>query len=367
MITRKVYSNDKWFFHHFGFDETVDSVYKNIVVKHNSNTNVEIISNLNKRSFNAGLFNLRSPSDYVNLPKKGNGKFHIIHGYGVKPGKFSINDIVTNQNNEAFDGATFQAASNFNCLEFPSTKSTASHGISNYACDLTQGPLTAIVAPASILYRNYFYPHDGKIGQIDSEIELLKRTPIPITHGKATISKSQEKLLKKSNFDWTNEDNYLVGVHENCQVTTNRADPPNGTGPNHDYFQESEPGRISHQVYASSFNFRTLVVKSDFTFGIVRNLLRSEYKSTILAALDHSIRYPGRKGSNKCVLTFVGGLAFGNPIELICKAITDNEKVIMDSGLNVYINCFDEYAFSQAYPHLKDLMLKTGGKIIEAI
>merc|ERR1719456_1479177 len=52
--------------------------------------------------------------------------------------------------------ALFQAASQFNCLEFPSQRCTPEGGIAKYAFDHTQGPACAIACAAGTVVRNYF-------------------------------------------------------------------------------------------------------------------------------------------------------------------------------------------------------------------
>ena len=42
--------------------------------------------------------------------------------------------------------------------------------------DKTQGPYAAIACGPSVVYRNYFVPHNGEIGQLNSEINLLDET-----------------------------------------------------------------------------------------------------------------------------------------------------------------------------------------------
>jgi len=68
-------------------------------------------------------------------------------------------------------GATFQVASQFNCLEFVGPSVVPEQGVTGYAADRTQGPCCAIACGAATVYRNYFY--DG--GQTrDRQIENLR-------------------------------------------------------------------------------------------------------------------------------------------------------------------------------------------------
>ena len=55
-------------------------------------------------------------------------------------------------------GATFQAASQFNCLEFPSPRTVPEAGVTSYVWDRTQGPACAVACAAATAYRNYLVP-----------------------------------------------------------------------------------------------------------------------------------------------------------------------------------------------------------------
>lgn len=54
------------------------------------------------------------------------------------------------------------------------------------------------------------------IGQLEYEVNLLERTPIPVIHGKAILKGQFPELTKselfqnKEIFDYTNEDNYEI-------------------------------------------------------------------------------------------------------------------------------------------------------------
>ena len=62
-------------------------------------------------------------------------------------------------------GALFQAASQFNLLEMASPDVTPEQGVGIYEGDHTQGPACAVAAGAGTIYRNYFAPVSGQIGQ----------------------------------------------------------------------------------------------------------------------------------------------------------------------------------------------------------
>ena len=67
--------------------------------------------------------------------------------------------------NPANAGAVFQVASQFNLLEMVDPSVTPEQGVGIYERDRTQGPACAIAAGAGTIYRNYFVPVGGAIGQ----------------------------------------------------------------------------------------------------------------------------------------------------------------------------------------------------------
>ena len=64
-----------------------------------------------------------------------------------------------------YAGALFQVASQFNALEMTGPHVTPEHGVTRYQHDATQGPACAIAAGAATIYRNYFVPVGGGVGQ----------------------------------------------------------------------------------------------------------------------------------------------------------------------------------------------------------
>ena len=62
-------------------------------------------------------------------------------------------------------GALFQVAAQFNMLEMTGPSVTPEQGVTRYQSDRTQGPACAIAAGAATIYRNYFVPVQGGVGQ----------------------------------------------------------------------------------------------------------------------------------------------------------------------------------------------------------
>ena len=367
----KSFPRKDWFKHLFGFQESLENVKKYISIQENSE-NTKLISSMNNQKFNSGHFSLFSANsfDKTTLNKKPgnkNGKLNIVHGQRMKSKMLEYVDIMNGCSFPEFKGATFQVASNFNCLEFANDKQTAFDGITIYSDDLTQGPEAAISCAASTLYRNYFIKHEesDERGQLSTNINLLKNTPLNVHNGKVKIiSEDEIQRLKSLNFDWKNISNYYVGSHENCQVCISR-------GKKHSQYKIHESlinnlidTQLIHQVFASAFNFTQNVIPNQFTFEISQHLLFSEYYNTILIAWRNAIKYSNYPGSNKCFLTLLGGGVFSNPPHIIAPAISRCEDIISESGLDVYVVCFDDESFGSFIPLLENTMRRTGGNVI---
>lgn len=347
-----------WFETLFGFNESLENV-SNFLSCEQKEDGAILYSKKNQKHFNAGKFSLCNISSFQNLVPRNGGHLHIIHGNGMKSSKLHLVDVMCAQNYPDFNGATFQVASNFNCLEFLGSKQTAAKGVNSYIQNHAQGPVCAVSSGPAVTYRNYFVLHeDGTVGQLIKEIELLHNTPLKIEHGYVKINKNECERLKSQNFDWKNLNNYKIGVHQNCQVTINRAE--------HGIILNPDSQQFVHQIYCAAFSFPRSVIPNDFTYEIDGEILKAEYRATILAAWNNSIQYPGNKGSNKCFLTLLGGGVFHNPFNIICNAINDCKDIIEQSGLDVYVVCFDNNVFKNAYPLLKNTIDSTGGSVINA-
>lgn len=350
---------DQWINDLFGFKETVDSVMKNIELEKKAD-GVWLKSKINGNSFNSGFFSLNSISSYDHLIPRGNGKLHIICGNEMKSRRLELVDIQTAQSFPEFEGATFQIASNFNCLEFGSDICTAAMGVSVYGVDATQGPAGAVSCGQGAIYRNYFTDvNPGYIGQIDKEINLLSRTPIHLRHGKAIIDEKECERLRNLNFDWDNLDNIQIGVHSHLHAIMSRSNKKW-------HLKINEKPQYINQIFTAALAYNSYTVMNQFTLDIGSKILRADYCASILAGWDNSLKWPDYPGSNKLFLTLVGGGFFRNPISMVAEAIKFNKQKIIDSGLDVYLMCFNKSLFDESYKVLSSVVDETKGSIIEA-
>lgn len=384
-----------WFKKLFGFEESVESVIQHITSKKEGD-NYILTSDLNNLSYNAGDFQIRYISSFSENPERrpirNGGTLNILVGDGYQTLDIEQIDALSMQSQPENDGATYLIASNFNCLEFTSSMQTASNGVTKYVNDLTQGPYSALACPQCAVLRNYFVEFqdkDGKkeVGQINSQINLLSKTPITVHNGYAIISEEDAEKLSKSDFNWADENNYAVGVHSNCEVIMTRA----GGGcfkliekVDVNTYDEKEQKKlitekeevekksfeeidqneekvttatdyndndripkpldddvkrpiITNHVYAAALNFGGDVDKTDFTIEIASNILKAEYKAAVLAAWENSVKMEseGRAAARVLFLTLLGGGVFGNPFEIIAESIVSCKDLIVESGLDV--------------------------------
>ncbi|KAH0789033.1 hypothetical protein GPJ56_007055 [Histomonas meleagridis] len=355
-MQNKFTSEEEWFERIFGFKEVPQEVPSQIECIEEKDGAI-LRSKVNNKSFKAGNFQVRNVSSFNYLvfkPRK-KGKFNIIKGNGFTSKYYELIDVLENEGLPENDGATYLAASHFNCKHtIPGNK------VTNYALIKTQGPYCSLGSGPAIVYFNYFYKHPtGKEGQFTDEVELLSATPITVKHGLPQIHEADSESLEKLNFDWQNPDNYPIGVHRNCQLTMSR----NSEG---FYLINDSDDRIVHLVFASAFDFYRLVTYNDFTRMISENMLAAEYRGAILAAWENSLLFPGRKGSNKLYLTLLGCGSLSNPPDLIAGAIEKNIDLIIESGLDVYLVCFTKESFKSIKKIIKKYVRKTGGKVISA-
>ena len=356
MFENEASSKKKWFESNFGFKENAHYLLQCIQIGEYDD-HVKLKSVINFRTYNAGMFHIRSSSrnDYKLVKKDKQGTLNIIKGYGQYTKHFELIDILSIQSLSKWNGATYLIASNFNCLEFTNSYQTAANGVTNYYENDTQSSNAALSCCPALVYRNYFIKQNQCVGQLNKEINLLEKTPIIVSHEFATIPNDKYLMKRNSAFDWNDPNIWQVGVHSNCEVVITRG--------NDSTYKKAPKNQIANHIYASAFNFRSNVKLTYLTKEIAKKLLTAEYRAAILAAWENSIIYAGLEGSNKLSLTLLG--VFGNPYEIICEAIRENIELIIESGLDVYIACFREDDFAGIEELIINDVYGTNGKVID--
>ena len=143
-----------WFEKLTGFREgTYDETRKKLEVREG-----RLFSRVNGRSYGVGNLGLLSlaklRAEIAGYPRNGSLSVSNVSG-----------DVRVLHRDPANRGSLFQVASQFNLLEMTSFSVTPEDGVTRYADDPTQGPACAIAAGAGTIYRNYFAPVGGQLGQ----------------------------------------------------------------------------------------------------------------------------------------------------------------------------------------------------------
>jgi hypothetical protein len=278
-------------------------------------------------------------------PSSVNSQFNIVIGNGNWTEDVHLVDVGSLQANPDNKGATFQVASNFNCLEFVDHNDSASKGISKYIYDLTQGPAASISASPGTVYRNYFIPHNqdgGKYtGQLKQQINLLDKFPyLTIRNGYIIFSDEEVAYLKSMNLNYEDFSDIQVGIQKKVQVTSGLKRGGKIT------LCKSEE-QIINQVFTAALNLGGLNSKYSKIPEIqklAKFLLKGAYMATIFSAIENANNQPASfKGRNKLYLTLIGGGVFGNEHSWIAEALYSCIDLIKQSGLQIYLIIYASY------------------------
>ena len=301
-------------------------------------------SKINKREFPIGNFDTHTLEELRNevlinyLPTCKSTIEHII-----------IDDILQEHGLSENNGAMFQVASQFNCLEFVTPNEIPENGITKYQWDNTQGPACSIACAAATVYRNYLTPIidkyykitygqtiDKQINNLENVLKLLKSDYITVINGYTFSSEEKLKLLNnKLKNDFNLRDNIIknvkIGVHYNIGVTFDKLD--RNLYPQNAFFIEHKRGQLISQAFCSAISvaYSNLSIDLWEPFSIL--ILQASYEATLWSAIINS----RSGGSNKVFLTMVGGGAYGNNRTWILDAIANAIVATLEYGLNIKV------------------------------
>lgn len=339
--------SSEWFYRLFGFEEEPLQLNQQLEAVEDKDGIVYIETNDGSRRHMAGKFEIRHLSSFTDLKEIGGGTLNLLIGTG----EYGPTDIMNIESNPENDGSTIQIASNFNCLDhIPShPKYRPPLGkVSDYITYMVQAPPADVACGPALIYRQYFLPlRDGKIGQLEENLNLIESTPIEVHDGYTT-------KVPTTDWNWNNDEHYPIGLHSHAAVTLGR---------HGEEFEMIERNQIVHQVFCSAVAFN-IFPRNPQTEEIAAKIIEVEYKETIMAAWECSLKYPDHKGSKKLFLTLIGGGVFKNPLSSIVSAIEKCEELIKKSGLEVFITLFSSaVAMNFAEPFMP-IIERTGGKVI---
>ena len=228
-----------------------------------------------------------------------------------------VADVRALHQDDTLRGALFQVASQFNLLEMTDSSVCPEQGVGRYEHDPTQGPACAIAAGAATIFRNYFAPVDGQIGQSrDKQLDglaelgeaLAQRLGMRVSslwtmrNGYALCSAEGLKAIAaflRSSSDAERDDlrtKLRIGWQSDVEVTEGRND--------------GRP-RLVSQAFCSALPVAyTNCTRIDPAFWqpFATLVLEAAYEATLLAAAINA-----QRGRSKIVLlTQLGGGVFGN-------------------------------------------------------
>jgi hypothetical protein len=319
-----------WFKQIFGFTErTGDLGYQQTKSQFKYNPESDTITSLrNGRTFGCGIFNcptVKQLEQMVNLKKtQETSKFSGKPTFNCEV----VGDIFKQHSKPENKGALFQAASQFNCLEFGGPNVTPEDGITDYQHDHTQGPACSLATPAGTLYRNYFaevtcpngskqygQTKDCQINNLENIQNLIGHYPtqfFTVKNGYTNSSKTkltQLNSILESNVGLKERltEELKIGVHfEQETIFTDR------------WVELNDPSFKVSQVFSSALSIAyggSHMMK--LWLPLAEIILNGTYEATIYAGMLNYLK----TGNKRVHLTQVGGGVFGNPPELITAAI----------------------------------------------
>jgi hypothetical protein len=255
---------------------------------------------------------------------------------GPDGGTLSVREVVADVQALHADasnaGALFQVASQFNLLEMVSPRVTPEQGVGIYEGDHTQGPACAVAAGAGTIYRNYFAPVDGQVGQ-------------SATHQIDCLADIGHALGNADGDRWQVQNGYAIASQAGLVAIAERLRAADDA--ERDALrarlrigiqwqtQVTLPGcehRVS-QAYCSALPVAYSQHASELWEPFARLVLEAAYEATLCAAVLNA----WQAGNNRVYLTLLGGGAFGNQPAWIADGLQRALQHHRDQSIDVAI------------------------------
>ena len=370
--TIKIESN-QWFESLFGFEEEIAYSKSERDVKYKKNQNNFIFDEINK-TLTSKINNLVYNVGTFTCPTLEELREQVKQYFGKEGFKFEhkiVGDIF--MDHALNPGATFQGASQFNCLEFVNPNIIPENGITGYIDDSTQGPACALACAAGTVVRNYFVKVNGRDGQTyDNQINNLDEIEKIIDNKKNeywTIKNgySNSGIHKISGLEKFNKllsetqglreeliAKLKVGVHQDVGVNFSKR-----------YVPVSNDISVT-QVYASALSLNPVYIdriynnnkskRIELWSQLAQIILEGAYEATLWAGVINA----ARTGNNKVFLTLLGGGVFENKPEWIGNAIGRALALARIKNVNIeVIICYferDQSNMSESNQYIRKLI-----------
>lgn len=170
-----------WFYRAFGFQEQALGSFSDVrkkfelIVHAGDVENTILRSKANGKTFVIGVFETPSVEELHKQVEKSRTTRHPNPSPSGLTFKNIIGDVRALILDPRNEGAVFQAASQFNCLEMIGPRVTPEMGVTCYCLDKTQGPICAIACPAATIIRSYFAGREEGRGQArGNQLNMMK-------------------------------------------------------------------------------------------------------------------------------------------------------------------------------------------------
>jgi hypothetical protein len=243
-----------------------------------------------------------------------------------------VADVQALHRDPANAGALFQVASQFNLLEMISPDVTPEDGVERYDKDPTQGPACAVAAGAGTIYRNYFAPVAGAVGQTrNNQIDCLRDL------GDA-LGNTGERL-------WRMQNGYALASKEGLREIAERLRQCDDReldalrarlriGVQWDTEVTIAPSRhVVTQAYCAALPIGYSSLGPGDWEPFARLVLEATYEATLCCGVLNA----ASSGNHSVYLTKIGGGVFANDMQWICDAIDRAARRHRSAGLDVRI------------------------------
>lgn len=278
-----------------------------------------------------------------------------MHAVG-RPGRLRVREVVADVAALHADprnaGAVFQVASQFNLLEMVGPSVTPEQGIGRYELDRTQGPICAIAAGAGTVYRNYFVPVGGGVGQTaQRQIDCLADLGGALGNADGSLWRMQNGYALPTSVGLDRLAGRLQALGEDARDQL-RGLLRIGVQRDTEVTLAGGGGHLVTQAYCSALPIAYSRLPAAAWEPFARLVLEAAYEATLRATLAGA-------GSTTptCFLTLLGGGAFGNPTSWIVEAMARALAQHRDRDLDVAV-----VSYGSSQPLVRDLVARfTGG------
>ena len=316
---------EDWFQDLFGFEETSpEVVHQNLELSEG-----KLCSRVNQKSYGVGVLTTPSLGELRNQAQKLSTQLAGKLQVSIECGDVGLMHCMQENKN-----ALFQVASQFNLLEMVRSDISPETGVTGYQDDHSQGPICAMAAGAGTVYRNYFTSLAGVDGQTSTQqVDCLKDIGIELGNQQSSLwyMKNGYALCSYEGLERVNgviaesdsarldeiRNKLRIGLHSRVQVT-NAASPSD---------------QFVSQTYCSALPVSYSDPPSHMFGRFAGLILEGAYEATICAGIVNAIK----NGSNKILLTQLGGGVFGNSPQWIHSAMSRAFNLFSDLDLDVRI------------------------------